>query len=89
MDQTAFEAELRRDGYQEIFTRQFPGDHNLAEHDHPFDARALVLTGEFTIGIDGQSSLYRPGDVFAVPAGCRHTERAGADGVSFLVGRRR
>jgi quercetin dioxygenase-like cupin family protein len=89
MDQAAFTATLQRDGYLEILNRQFPAGHDLGEHNHPFDARALILAGEFTIGIDGQDRHYRAGDVFEVPAGCRHTERSGSEGVSFLVGRRR
>jgi quercetin dioxygenase-like cupin family protein len=89
MDKAAFEAELKRDGYDEVVVGQFPPGHDPGEHAHPYSVRALILDGEFTIAVNGQARTYRPGDVFALAAGCRHTERTGPAGVTFLAGRRR
>ena len=89
MERAAFEAELKRQGYGEIGTVRFETGHDLPVHAHPYDVRALVLEGEFTIAVDGQPRLYRPGDIFSVAAGCPHAEHAGPEGVRFLSGRRR
>jgi quercetin dioxygenase-like cupin family protein len=88
MDTKAFEAALQRDGYGEVSTRVIePGVHN-ASHAHPFDVRALMLSGELTLSWEGQTRTYRAGEVFAMAAGCAHVEQFGPAGASYVVGRR-
>ena len=60
----------------------------MGEHQHPFDACALITAGDITLVVDGVSSHYRVGDVFRLPAGTPHLEAAGSQGVSYLSGRR-
>lgn len=89
MNPSSFEDRLRADGYGEIETKQLAaGTHNAA-HDHPYDVHAMVLDGEITLTVEGESRAYRTGDVFTMAAGCRHAEQIGEDGVRYLVGRRR
>lgn len=88
MNQLDFEAALRRDGYNEIDTRnQTPGLENAA-HSHPFDVRALMLSGELTLGFDGRVQVCHAGDIFTMKAGCEHTEKFGPEGASYIAGRR-
>ncbi|MBL0897568.1 MAG: cupin [Reyranella sp.] len=89
MDKQAFEAELKRDGYDEILTSKTPGAKFNAEHSHPFDVKAMVLDGAITLGWEGKTRTFRPGEVFAMPRGCLHTETFGPEGVVTLVGRKR
>ena len=89
MDTVAFEDALKRDGFTEILTGGFPAGHDLGDHAHPYELRALVLAGEFRIAVNGTETVYRPGDVFALAREVRHTERTGAEGVRFLIGRKR
>jgi quercetin dioxygenase-like cupin family protein len=89
VDKTAFEAELRRDGYGEISVVRFEIGHDLPVHAHAYDVRALVIEGELTIVVGGKPRRYRPGEVFSLAAGCPHAEQAGPEGVRFLSGRRR
>ena len=87
MDRADFEAALRRDGYEMAPRSMAPDAHN-PDHAHGFDARVFVLEGMITIGrADGERS-YGPGEWCDVPAGERHSERAGPAGVSYIVGRR-
>ncbi len=88
MNPADFESTLHRNGFSEVQTKALPADCFNAEHDHPFEIRALVTAGEITLTVDGQSRVYREGDVFTMPAGCRHEESVGPAGVSYLVGRR-
>ncbi|MBT5665018.1 MAG: cupin, partial [Rhodospirillaceae bacterium] len=53
-----------------------------------FTARGLILSGSFALGCHGGSTTYQQGDVFELKAGTPHTETAGPDGASFLVGRK-
>jgi len=88
MDAAAFEAELRRDGYTDIETREAVADHFAPEHEHPCDIRALVIAGQVTLDIGGSVRTYRSGDTIVLDAGCRHSEQNGPDGYSYVVGRR-
>jgi quercetin dioxygenase-like cupin family protein len=88
MNRVEFEGELQAQGYREIVDRRMPANETNPEHAHEFDARLLVIEGEMTIISEGEERTYRAGDTFAMTAGCRHTERSGADGVRYLAGRR-
>ena len=79
---------LAKDGYTETLTRSWEPNQRVPSHSHPFDARALVLKGEFTLSWDGQNQTLRPGDTFALAAGCDHEEHYGVQGATYLVGRR-
>jgi quercetin dioxygenase-like cupin family protein len=88
MDRTTFETELRAHGYAEMVDRRMDANAVNPEHAHEFDAQLLVLEGAMTIACEGQERTYRAGDTFSMAAGCRHGERAGADGARYLAGRR-
>ena len=87
MDRATFIAELERDGY-EIVEREMEANDVKSDHAHEFDARVMVLKGEITITRDGNAATYRAGDSCAMPHGCRHGERAGPEGVSYIAARR-
>jgi quercetin dioxygenase-like cupin family protein len=88
MDRSAFEAELREQGYGEVVDRRMEANSVNPEHAHEFDARLLVLEGAMTITSEGNERTYRAGATFSMRAGCRHTEQCGGDGVRYLAGRR-
>lgn len=87
MNQSEFEAELRRDGYQIVYNGFTPGAVN-AEHSHDWDARLMILGGEITITRGGKSEIFRAGQTCAVAAGEKHTEHIGPQGVAYIAGRR-
>ena len=88
MDRASFEAELQRDGYQIVVNTMQPGAIN-PEHAHDFDARLLVVAGEMTIAAEDTRTTYRVGDTFSMTHGCRHSEQAGAEGATYVAGRRK
>ena len=88
MEQTAFENELREQGYAEIDDRRMAPDAVNPEHAHQFDARLLDLEGSMTITAEGTERTYRAGDTFTVAAACRHSERSGPEGARYIAGRR-
>ncbi len=89
MDAEQFEERLRQEGYGEIATRSLPPGHRNAPHAHPFEVRALVLSGQITLDVAGEPRRYGAGQVFTMAAGCEHAETVGGDGVTYVVGRRR
>ena len=88
MNAAEFEAALCSDGFGEIGTRDLPGGTCKAEHEHPFDVRALVLSGEITLTVEGIERAYREGSVFVMPAGRAHQESVGPAGVRYIFDRR-
>ena len=88
MERAAFEQDLLARGYTvSTVTRAAHG--RLDVHTHPFEARALILTGEIRIQCAGQEEkLYRPGEVFHLVHEEPHSESYGPEGVSYLVGRK-
>lgn len=87
MDRDTFIRTLADEGFPEpvLVTRE-PG--HMDEHTHPFEAKALIVAGEITIGTCGESRLYRAGDVFHLAAGLPHVEDYGPQGVQYLAGRK-
>jgi quercetin dioxygenase-like cupin family protein len=87
MNQTEFEADLRREGYPVFFGGIKAGTTNEA-HAHDFDARIMVLGGEITIARNGKAETFRVGDSCKVVAGELHAEHVGPEGVAFIAGHR-
>jgi len=87
MNREAFERALKAEGFAEfvLVTRE-AGE--LDEHTHPFEAKALILSGELHIRTGNNERVYRPGDTFHLGANAPHAERYGPRGVQYLVGRR-
>lgn len=87
MDRKDFEADVQREGYELREGEIKPNEHREA-HAHGFDARLFVLDGSLTLVFGDDRCSYGPGDSCAVPAGTRHEEHTGADGVRYLAARR-
>ena len=88
MDPQKFTEQLNAEGFNEIFTTTLPAKKQLAAHAHPYAVKALVTDGNVTLGVDGQLTTYRTGEVFTLAPGCEHTELYGDAGVSYVVGRK-
>jgi quercetin dioxygenase-like cupin family protein len=84
-----FFAGLKADCFAEAVTITQPVAYEMGEHQHDFDARALITAGQITLGVAGVSTTYFVGDVFRLAAGTPHHESAGPEGVTYLAGRRK
>jgi quercetin dioxygenase-like cupin family protein len=87
MDTASFEHQLKRDGYA-VNTVSRKANEFVDTHTHTFEAKALILSGQISIKVDGKDTLYQPGSVFHLMAGTPHTEQYGPEGVTYLVGRK-
>src|SRR5512143_1518619 len=57
-------------------------------HSHDHDESLWVIDGEMTFGAGGREFHLRAGDRLMLPKGTIHTARAGAHGVTYLIGER-
>jgi quercetin dioxygenase-like cupin family protein len=80
MDKSEFEAQLRADGYTEIESKTLAPRPANDGHGHHYAVRGLVLAGAFTVIEGSKPTTHRPGQVFAVAAGCVHSEEVGTEG---------
>ena len=87
MNQSDFEADLRRDGYQIFYGGMKAGEVN-PDHTHEWDARVMVIGGEITVTRAGKAQIFHAGDSCAVAAGEAHAETVGPQGVAYIAGRR-
>ena len=88
MEQQAFLDTLKAESYAEpVRVRREPNG-TLADHAHPFEAKALILAGEIRIHAGGEIKIYRAGDVFHLRRDEPHRESYGPEGVDYLSGRR-
>jgi quercetin dioxygenase-like cupin family protein len=87
MNQSDFEAELRREGYQIFYGGLKAGEVN-PDHAHDWDARVMVIGGEITLTRAGKPETFSVGDSCAVAAGEMHAEHVGPQGVTYIAGRR-
>ncbi|MDB5375484.1 MAG: hypothetical protein JWP04_4126 [Belnapia sp.] len=88
MEARDFAAILKAEGFAEAIPRSLAAGMETPLHIHGFDAKVLVTGGEFTLTKDGIATTHRPGDMFNVPLGHLHAERAGPAGAEYLAGRR-
>ncbi len=74
-------------GCNEVLVRDWPAEIVLAEHAHPFSARALVVRGEMWLRRGHEEQHLRVGDTFEVERDTPHAERYGPDGATLWVKR--
>ncbi len=88
MDIEQFKQSLLDQGYNEASSVTYePGMENDM-HTHDFSASLYVLEGEMTVVTEAGAQTHLSGDTCQVDAGTLHLERAGPDGVTFLVGKK-
>jgi quercetin dioxygenase-like cupin family protein len=87
MNQSEFEADLKREGYQVFYGGLQAGAVN-PDHTHDWDARVMVIGGEITLTRGGKAETFRAGGSCTVAAGEVHAEQIGPQGVAFIAGRR-
>ncbi len=83
-----FAAELAREGFEPPVTVTREAGGMLGDHTHPFEAKALVLSGDIRIATARSERVYEVGDIFHLAAEEPHSEFYGLFGVQYLVGRK-
>ena len=88
MNREQFTQSLANNQFNEVVEKSLSANEHNAAHSHPFDVRALVTQGDITLTVDGVTTRYCEGEIFAMAARCNHTEDVGIAGVTYLAGRR-
>ncbi len=88
MDATAFEADLKATGFNDITKKEGLARFQSDPHSHPFAVRGLVLSGEFILSKEGVPTSYLSGETFTLEPNCEHTEAFGPEGSTYIIGRK-
>jgi quercetin dioxygenase-like cupin family protein len=83
-----FAEQLRREGFAHTYVWQDPPGAHYAEHTHPVETAHVILDGEMTLTIHGESRTFRAGERCDVPAGAVHAAKMGPKGCRYLIGER-
>lgn len=78
--------QLESEGFSHTFVWQDGPHAYYPDHTHAGLTAHIILDGEMTLTMDGQSKTYRVGDRCDVPAGAVHSARMGPRGCRYLVG---
>ena len=78
---------LSERGHKNIVTVTYPKGQVNDAHDHPFDADAIVISGNIKILVSDKEYHLNPGDEFQLAAGIEHSEFVGEDGVRLVAAR--
>jgi quercetin dioxygenase-like cupin family protein len=83
-----FEARARADGFDEVMVREWAPDQVVPVHEHPFEARALVVKGEMWLTVGDATQHVSEGGTFHLDPHVPHSERYGGEGATYWVARR-
>ena len=87
-----FETAARAQGYTEVIAREWPPLTVLDTHTHPFDAKALVVSGELWLSVNAGTEKHTQhitaGQRFDLARNTPHDERYGSEGATYWVARR-
>ncbi|MGK3144361.1 cupin domain-containing protein [Pantoea sp. C2G6] len=88
MTEHEFRKLLAEQGFAEpVLVERAPAT-QLDNHLHPFEALALIISGDMTISTEQGDTTYHPGETFHLQANELHREVFGAQGVRYLAGRK-
>ncbi len=86
MDEKSLAGQLRAEGFGHTFVWQDGPDASYPDHTHPVETAHIILSGEMSLSINGETRTYRAGERCDVPAGAVHSARMGPQGCRYLIG---
>jgi quercetin dioxygenase-like cupin family protein len=89
MQKQTFEQAVLADGFDQPVEVSREANGFMDVHSHPFEARALIVTGEIEIGWGDTKQTYRAGEIFHLTHAQPHWERYGPDGVTYWSARKK
>jgi quercetin dioxygenase-like cupin family protein len=81
-------AQLQREGFSHAYVWEDGPNAQYGNHTHAVETTHIILRGELTLTMDGQSHTYHEGDRCDVPANSVHSAVMGPSGCRYLIGER-
>jgi len=80
------ESQLQKEGFQHTYTWEDGPEVFYPDHTHNKPTAHVILSGEMTLVMNGDSKTYYPGDRCDVPPGVVHSALMGPKGCRYLIG---
>ncbi len=80
------EAQLHAEGFRRTYVWQDGPNASYPDHTHPTETAHIILEGQMTLTMAGESTTYSAGERCDVPAGAVHAARMGTAGCRYLIG---
>lgn len=88
MTEHDFRTLLAEQGFEPPLLVERAAATQLDNHVHPFEALALILSGDITISTEQGETTYHAGETFHLQPNELHREAFGPEGVRYLAGRK-
>ncbi len=88
MDESQLTKQLELEGFGHTYVWQDGPNAFYPEHSHEVETAHIILSGEMTLTMAGQTKTYLVGERCDVPAGAEHSAKMGPAGCRYLVGGR-
>jgi len=86
MDERA--VELKKEGFGHTYVWHDEPNAVYPDHTHAEETAHVILSGEMTLTMGGDSRTYREGERCDVPANAVHSAKMGPKGCRYLIGER-
>jgi len=87
MDERELMAQLNREGFAHTYVWEDGAHAHYPEHTHRTETAHIILSGEMTLTMAGETKTYRSGERCDVPAGAVHARRWGQEGAATWLGK--
>ena len=88
MEEKDLAEELLHEGYMHLYVWEDGPNVDYPEHEHRVESAHIILNGEVSMTMNGETRTFRAGDRCNLPAGIRHSARTGPQGCRYLIGER-
>ena len=88
MDEGKLARTLQQEGFRHTYVWQDAPNASYPDHRHSTETAHIILSGDMTLTMDGESQTYGAGERCDVPAGAVHSARMGPSGCRYVIGER-
>jgi quercetin dioxygenase-like cupin family protein len=88
MDEEKLARDLKQEGFRHTYVWQDAPNASYPDHTHATETAHLILRGEMTVTMAGETRIYSGGERCDVPAAAVHSAQIGSNGCRYLIGER-
>ena len=88
MEEKDLAEQLIREGYCHLYVWEDGPNVEYREHKHRAESAHVILKGEMSMTMNGETKTYHTGERCDLPAGIMHSAKTGPQGCRYLIGER-
>jgi len=88
MEEKDLAEQLILEGYCHLYVWEDGPNREYTEHTHRAESAHIILKGEMSMTMNGETKTYHTGERCNLPAGIMHSARTGPEGCRYLIAER-